>query len=595
MQEINAGYGRKGESDLAIFHFTVKIVGRSKGKSIIAASAYLNGDVMKNEETGKVSYYTSKKEVVYTSLMMCENAPPEWMNVPDENIKRFQKSIRYQRAEDKEAALEKFKIVFRKQRLWNEVLKVEKGANAQFGRSFEFLLPKEWSRMEQIEYATDFIQRNFVAKGMCADWSIHDKGDGNPHVHLLVTMRPFKKNHTWGNKEIKDWAFVRDEAGNIVIDETHPNWWQDKKTPERHGIRIPVLDADGNQKLDSRNRKQWKREVTDATGWNNPKNCELWRSEWAKECNLHLKKEQQIDHRSYERQGKIEIPTIHEGADARKIEGKYHSGQFASASWKVEENRIIKKQNAILKKLQEVFGQIGILVKQWKERLNDIRRKQRSYSADGEYDKPDRGTTGTYGRDVSGDGAEGRTTQFVSGEESKIAGIKQRVAKAVSNLAKYRGNVGIIGEEGRRNSDIERRKSAMERISGEVERRKSVIAETERGIVELQNRLEKARDVDERFKKLKARRADGGNAGCVGEYGEGTDTERYNSPEEGQRDTNTTGATERIAELMREAEQREQSRERPSLKERIEANKRIVAEREREKEKSRQHNRGISR
>ena len=52
---------------------------------------------------------------------MCENAPPEWMNVPDENIKQFQKSIRYQRAEDKEAALEKFKIVFRKQRLYGAV------------------------------------------------------------------------------------------------------------------------------------------------------------------------------------------------------------------------------------------------------------------------------------------------------------------------------------------------------------------------------------------------------------------------------------------------------------------------------------------
>ena len=66
----------------------------------------------------------------------------------------------------------------------------------------------------------------------------------------------------------------------------------------------------------------------------------------------------------------------------------------------VEENQIIKKQNAILKKLQEVFGQVGILLKQWKDRLNDIRRKQRSYSADGEYDKPDRGTTGTYKGDV---------------------------------------------------------------------------------------------------------------------------------------------------------------------------------------------------
>lgn len=111
---------------MAIFHFTVKIVGRSKGKSVISASAYLNGDVMKNEETGRISYYTSKKEVVYTSLMMCENAPPEWLHVPEENIKRFQQSIRYKRADDKDAALEKFKITFQKQRLWNEVLKIEK-------------------------------------------------------------------------------------------------------------------------------------------------------------------------------------------------------------------------------------------------------------------------------------------------------------------------------------------------------------------------------------------------------------------------------------------------------------------------------------
>ena len=119
---------------MAIFHFTVKIVGRSKGKSVISASAYLNGDVMKNEETGRISYYTSKKEVVYTSLMMCENAPPEWLHVPEENIKRFQQSIRYKRADDKDAALEKFKITFQKQRLWNEVLKIEKNADAQLGR-----------------------------------------------------------------------------------------------------------------------------------------------------------------------------------------------------------------------------------------------------------------------------------------------------------------------------------------------------------------------------------------------------------------------------------------------------------------------------
>ena len=154
---------------MAIFHYTVKIVGRSKGKSIISASAYLNGDVMKNEETGRISYYTSKREVVYTSLLMCENAPQEWLNVPAENIRRFQKSVRYKRADNKEAALKKFKLTFQKQRLWNEVLRIEKSADAQLGRSFEFSLPKEWNRQEQIDYTTEYIQKPFVFQGMRQD------------------------------------------------------------------------------------------------------------------------------------------------------------------------------------------------------------------------------------------------------------------------------------------------------------------------------------------------------------------------------------------------------------------------------------------
>ena len=75
----------------------------------------------------------------------------------------------------------------------------------------------------------NIFKKTFVDEGMCADWSIHDKGDGNPHVHLLVTMRPFNPDHSWGSKEVKDWDFVRDTDGNIVVDESHPDWWQDKK------------------------------------------------------------------------------------------------------------------------------------------------------------------------------------------------------------------------------------------------------------------------------------------------------------------------------------------------------------------------------
>ena len=573
---------------MAIFHFTVKIVGRSKGKSVISASAYLNGDVMKNEETGRISYYTSKKEVVYTSLMMCENAPPEWLHVPEENIKRFQQSIRYKREDDKDAALEKFKITFQKQRLWNEVLKIEKNADAQLGRSFEFSLPKEWSRQEQIDYTTEYIQKTFVDEGMCADWSIHDKGDGNPHVHLLVTMRPFNLDHSWGSKEVKDWDFVRDTDGNIVVDESHPDWWQDKKNPDRHGIRIPVLDENGVQKVGARNRKQWKRVLTDATGWNDPKNCELWRSEWAGMCNRHLSIDNQIDHRSYERQGKLKIPTIHEGADARKIEEKYLTGQIWNGSWKVKENQMIKKQNALLQKVITTFGKVSGALSIWKEWLNDIRRKQRSNSHDGSNDYTDRGTAEYHGRDASGDTGKGREADVLSGAGRTIAAIRERIVRAATNLTEYRRTVDASGRKDRPDTETHRRKSAMAGIGTEIEQREPAIAETEQRITELEQQLEKGRSIDERIKKLKERRSTGRTANADGADAGRTRPERQDYP-------GTENAARRIADLEREVKQREQSREHSSLKERLEENKRIIAERERENAHRKGHDRGMSR
>ena len=580
---------------MAIFHFTVKIVGRSKGKSVISASAYLNGDVMKNEETGRISYYTSKKEVVYTSLVMCENAPPEWLHVPEENIKRFQQSIRYKRADDKEAALEKFKITFQKQRLWNEVLKIEKNSDAQLGRSFEFSLPKEWSRQEQIDYTTEYIQKTFVDKGMCADWSIHDKratsdksAVGNPHVHLLVTMRPFNPDHSWGNKEVKDWDFVRDTDGNIVVDESHPDWWQDKKNPDRHGIRIPVLDENGVQKVGARNRKQWKRVLSDATGWNNPKNCELWRSEWAGMCNRHLSIDNQIDHRSYERQGKLKVPTIHEGADARKIEEKYLTGQIRKGSWKVEENQMIKKQNALLQKVIETFGKVSGALSMWREWLNDIRRKQRSNSHDGSNDYTDRRTAEYHGRDASGDTGKGREADVLSGAGRTIAAIRERIIRTASNLAGYRRTVDTSGRKDRPDTEAYRRKSAMAGIGTEIKQREPAIAETEQRITELEQQLEKGRSIDERIKKLKERRSTGRVASADRADAGRTRPERQDYP-------GTENAARRIADLEREVKQREQSREHSSLKERLEENKRIIAEREKENAHRPSHDRGMSR
>ncbi len=528
---------------------------------------------MKDQETGRTSYYTSKNEVVYARLMMCENAPSEWTVVPEENIARFQNSLRYKRSANKEAELEKFKVTFQKQKLWNEVLKVEKGSDAQLGRSFEFSLPNEWSRQEQIDFTTDFIQRNFVNKGMCADWSIHDKGDSNPHVHLLLTMRPFNKEHSWGNKEVKDWDFERDSSGQIIINPSHPNWWQDKKDSSRCGIRIPVLDDDGIQKVGARNRKQWKRVLTDSTGWNNPKNCELWRSEWAKECNLHLPKNKWIDHLSFARQGKVEIPTIHEGTSARMIDQRFQEGKDTVASWKVEKNQMIKRQNSLLQKLQDAFVNVSAWLKQWKENLDDIRREQSSNSHDGRNDSSDRGTAGFTRRGISGTEKKSGGFEQLSEADPWIDRIKQRITAITGRIRRYRRNAGLVGETGQTHSGTRDRESAMERIVGEAEHREQFIADTERDIIEINTKIEKAREANERFRKLTARRT---GTGVVGHAGESADGDRG----EGQDNSGAESTIDRIARLKREAEQREQRRERASIKERLETNKRIVAERE---------------
>ena len=438
---------------------------------------------------------------------------------------------------------------------------------------------------------------------MCADWSIHDKGDGNPHVHLLVTMRPFNPDHSWGNKEVKDWDFVRDTDGNIVVDESHPDWWQDKKNPDRHGIRIPVLDENGNQKVGARKRKQWKRVLTDATGWNDPKNCELWRSEWAKVCNDHLAAEQQVDHRSYARQGKLEIPTIHEGADARKIDEKFQSGQVQTASWKVEENQIIKRQNALLKKIQTSFGKVSGALSQWKERLNDLRRKPGSHSHDGVNDKPDRGTAEPYGRDGTGIAGTGQTAPVLPGAEPEFADLKQRIIRAAESFARYRRTALPDRAAEKQNQTVGNRESAMAGINAEAEQREQLITETEQRITDLKQQIEKARahevrwtsalrgpkrseDIDERMRKLRECRAGGRTSAD-----DGTDAGRTGS--ERRDDYGTEQAAKQIAELEREIEQRKQSREYRSIADKIKANRGTINQRDRQQEKSRRRSRDM--
>ncbi len=303
---------------MAIYHCSIKIGSRSKGQSAIAASAYRAGTKMTDEQTGLTSDYTKKSGVVFSEVLLCVNAPAEYAD---------------------------------REKLWNAVHKIEKAKNAQLWREIEVALPREFSREEQIATVREYV-KGLTTRGMCADWSLHDKGDGNPHAHIMLTTRPIEIDGTWAKlKEKKEYAL------------------------DEHGERIPLIDeTTGEQKIDSRNRKQWKRVTVTANEWNSRDCAEQWRSEWTECCNRRLPEQNRIDHRSYARQGVSQIPTIHEGYVARK---RVQSGQ---QSERVDFNSEIKKQNVLLENISaklQIIDEVKVAQEEYakaEKRLNDFKK-----------------------------------------------------------------------------------------------------------------------------------------------------------------------------------------------------------------------------
>ena len=288
---------------MAIFHMNVRVVSRGiggGGRGAVSVAAYNAGDKLKDFETGKTISKTGKTEVVYSEIDLCKGAPKEF--------------------NDRET-------------LWNAVQKKEVRSDAQLARNLEFSIPKEVTdRNQQIEMIRRYVQEQFVSKGMIADWSIHDKGDGNPHCHCLLTMRGInEKTGDWADYKMRS-TYKLDASGN----------------------RIPRLDANGNQMVRDRTaqgkgiEKLWERVNIPATPWNSPKNVELWREAWADVCNNELKKlnVDSVDHRSFERQGIDRLPTIHEGWEARQMEKE------GLVSDRCQENRRVEVVNHFLGEIE---------------------------------------------------------------------------------------------------------------------------------------------------------------------------------------------------------------------------------------------------
>lgn len=289
---------------MAIYHFEAKIISRSKGRSSVGASAYRSGEKLYNERDGIEHDYTKKKEIVFSEIQ-AQDSMPEWCK--------------------------------NREKLWNKVEKVEKRKDSQLAREINIALPKELNREQQIELIREYTKENFVDKGMIADVAIHDKQDGNPHAHIMLTVRPISENGEWG-----------------------------AKSKEEH-----VLDKEGN-KIKLRNGN-YKSKKVDAVDWNRKETLERWRENWAKIVNKQLEKyghEERIDHRSYEEQGINQIPTKHEGVIARQIDKR------GGTSIKMLENEKIRKENEIIEGIDMEIEQLNKIQQLQKQEIETLREEE---------------------------------------------------------------------------------------------------------------------------------------------------------------------------------------------------------------------------
>ncbi|MDR2088166.1 MAG: MobA/MobL family protein [Clostridiales Family XIII bacterium] len=167
-----------------------------------------------------------------------------------------------------------------------------------------FALPVEPAREQNISLVRRFAQEQFVNAGMCADVCLHDKGDGNPHAHIMLTMRPIEIGGEWG-----------------------------AKSHTVNGRKMNTVD------------------------WNDREKAEEWRRAWAAYCNTALLvngHDAGLDHRSYERQGIGQIPTVHLGVAAAQTERKGIATERGNLNREIEfTNKQIRQLRARINKVKD--------------------------------------------------------------------------------------------------------------------------------------------------------------------------------------------------------------------------------------------------
>ena len=291
---------RKEQSEMPCSHFTITITQRSKRQSAVAGAAYQSGEPLFSEYDQDRKSYSEKKGIAYTEIMLPTNAPPEYSD---------------------------------RATLWNSAEAVEKQWNSQLARRIVLALPREIPTEQYPQMLRDFCNEQFVSKGMCVDFAIHNKNDGNPHAHIMLTLRGIEDNGKWLPKSRKVYDL------------------------DKNGERI---------KLPSGN---WKSHKENTVDWNDQQYAEIWRRGWETVTNEYLEianRPERVDLRSFERQGITDqAPTVHIGAAVTQMERRGVETIIGSL------NRDIKNANNLIRSVQKVIGSL----RDWLSELFEKRKQ----------------------------------------------------------------------------------------------------------------------------------------------------------------------------------------------------------------------------
>ena len=310
---------------MAIYHMQAKVVSRGSGRSAVAASAYMSCSRMYNDYDGIQHDYTRKQGLIYQEVMLPPMAPLEWND---------------------------------REQLWNAVEENEKTKDSRLAREFVVALPVELDKDSNISLLQDFIKKNFVDMGMCADFAIHDTDGHNPHAHILLTVRPLNENGTWQYKTEKEYLCIKDgeEKGFTASEfKTAQKQGWEKQYRYKVGKKKEYLTSSsaqekGYERIDKHPKSsRYGRQNPISEQWNSDEQLCIWRANWADAVNKMLARNQinaTIDHRSFADQGITEQPTIHEGYIAQNMEKK---GMIAD---RCEINRRVRADNRILRELK---------------------------------------------------------------------------------------------------------------------------------------------------------------------------------------------------------------------------------------------------